>query len=175
MGCAWRWGRSCQDRPDLGWLVVLAGSSRSVTSLAKPERKGVYGCGREAAVGFAFLRCVCTGSQLRGRAAHGHFPFPNPPLAAAAPGLGHPPHAALLQGRFTRRFKDQSSSCAQNRGYFLFFVFSFKHLAGAKVSWAFRLRFSLGNERSLFFPAWLHLCPPTLVMPRVLVCGGFGP
>lgn len=28
--------------------MVLAGSSRSVTSLAKPEQKGVYGCGREA-------------------------------------------------------------------------------------------------------------------------------
>lgn len=57
-----------------------------------------YCCGQEAAAGFWFLRCVCTQSQCRGGAARRHFPFPNPSLAAAAPGLGHPLHEALLQG-----------------------------------------------------------------------------
>lgn len=132
---AWLQGRSRRAHPDLGCPALLAGSSRAVTSLAKPERKGVYGCGREAE---ALRRGPCSsGSQRPGERLTGVFHSLTLPWLPQAPGLGHPTHEALLQGRFARRFNDQSSSCAQNRGYFLVFLFSFKHLAGAGVSCLF--------------------------------------
>jgi len=140
---------------------VPAGSSRNVTSLAKPSGKGFTTAGGKLRRGSLRLH--------RGRAIRGHFPFPNPSLAAAAPGLGHLTHEALLQGRFAHRFNDRSSSCAQNRGYFLFFL-------------SFLLNTWLGQRSAGLFSCVSHpgasaacslqpgaVCPSTLGKLRVLV------
>lgn len=83
--------------------------------------------------------CVCARSQRRGRAIRGHFPFP------------HPLREAPLQGRFACRFNDQSSSCAQNRDYFLFFLSLLLNTWPGRGQLPFRLRFSLGASAACSF------------------------
>lgn len=104
--------------------MALAGSSRSVTSLAKPERKGVYGCGREAAAlwwGLCSSAASALGASAEGEQLTGVFHSLTLPWLLQRLGSGTRLLRLFSRGDLPIGLMTKAAAVLKT-GYFLFFL-----------------------------------------------------